>query len=113
MSELAALGWVYVACALWLGSDHPRGVARWGLLQPIARARGAKALAAALVLAAAVLWNASEPGPAALLAVPVAVMACGTSITLLAALFPRALVASAATVLPLSLLLVAIGASSG
>jgi hypothetical protein len=109
MSEVAALGWVYVACALWLGSDHPRGVARWRRLQPIARARAARALAAALVLGAAVLWNANEPGPAAFLAVPVAIMACGTTITLLAAVFPRAIVVSALAALPLSAIGVTLG----
>jgi len=113
MIELAALGWVYVACALWLGADRPRGLARWPLLQPVLRARAAQAAATALVIAATLQWNAHEPGPAAFIAVPMASMACGTVVTVLGGSFPRGVAASAVAVLPLSVVLAAIGAAHG
>ena len=113
MNDVVAVAWVYVACALWLGGDRPRGAARWPLFQPLVRTRVARVVAAGLVVGASLLWNASEPGPAAFLAVPMSVMACGTAVTLLGAVSPRALIASAAVLLPLSLVLGAIGAAHG
>jgi hypothetical protein len=113
VNEIVALGWVYVACALWRGSDRPRGVARWTLLQPLGRARAAQAAAAALIIAAAARWNASEPGPAAFIAVPMALLACGTAVALLGAVFPRGLWASALVALPASIGLALLGGAHG
>jgi hypothetical protein len=113
MNEMGALGWVCVACALWLGSDRPRGRARWPPLQPIGRARAAQAAAAVLVIVATLQWNAHEPGPAAFIAIPMAIMAFGTALALLGAVFPRGVAAAAIAVLPLSMVLAAIGAAHG
>jgi hypothetical protein len=89
MHEALALALVQVAIALSYGADTRRGASRWPFLQSRARARTARAMAAALVAAATLLWNGAEPGPAAFLAIPVALMASGTIATVLAAFWPR------------------------
>jgi hypothetical protein len=89
MREALALGLVQLAIALLYGADRWRGSSRWAFLHSHVRARAAQALAAVLVAVATLLWNGAEPGPAAFLAVPVALMASGTIATLLAAFWPR------------------------
>lgn len=89
MREALALGLAQLAIALLYGADRPRGSSRWPFLHSQARARGARALAAVLVALATLLWNGVEPGPAAFLAIPVALMASGTVATLLGAFWPR------------------------
>lgn len=108
MSEALALGLICLASGLFFGAARPRGVPRWPFVT-LARARAVRALALCLILTAGVLWNRSEPGPAAFLAVPVSLMAFGTAITLLAPLWPRLLWALVAAAVPLSLLLAYLG----
>ena len=109
MTETIAFCWIFLASALALGADRRRGLPRPALFDSARRALWARLLAALLVLAAAVLWNASEPGPAVFIAIPVALMAGSTSVTLLAPVWPRLVWGLAAAALPLSLLL-ALGA---
>jgi hypothetical protein len=104
-----AFGWVYIASALLIGTDRSRGEPRWHIFRSPRRARAARAAAALLVLGAALLWSAAEPGPAAFIAIPVALLACGTVMTLLVPFRPRLVWALAVAALPLTLLLAAIG----
>jgi len=105
VTEAIAFCWVFLASALSLGADRRRGVPRPALFDSPRRALGARLLAALLVLAAALLWNASEPGPAVFIAIPVAVMAGSTGVALLAPVWPRLVWCLAIAALPLSLLL--------
>jgi hypothetical protein len=89
MLEALAVGLLQSAIALLYGADRRRGVARWPVLETRTRAAVARGLAALLSVAALLLWNVAEPGPAAFLAIPVALMAAGTLGTLLAAFWPR------------------------
>jgi hypothetical protein len=89
MREALALALAQLAIALLYGAERRRRSSRWPFLHSHARARAAQALAAVLVAVATLLWNGAEPGPAAFLAVPVALMAAGTIATLLAASWPR------------------------
>ena len=70
------------AVALSYAADGPRGIARWTPLRATTRARAARILALALVALALILWNSKEPGPAAFLAVPLALLASGTIFSL-------------------------------
>lgn len=110
MTEAVALCWLYLASALCLLSDRRRGLPPPPLLGSASRARAARGLAVLLVLAAGVLHNAHEPGPAAFIAVPVALMATSTVVTLLAPLGPRLVWGLAVAALPLSILFAALGA---
>lgn len=83
MNEAIAVGLVALAIGLSYGADRRRGVARAAWLDSPPRARAARLAALALVGVATLLWNAAEPGPAAFLAIPVALMAAGTFGTLL------------------------------
>jgi hypothetical protein len=112
MNEAAALGLSCVASALLYAADRPRGVSRWPFFT-LLHARVARGAALALVIAAGLLWNAGEPGPAAFLAVPVALMAFGTLLTLLAPVAPRLLWALVAAALPLSVLWAYLGGNHG
>lgn len=112
MSEALALGFTCLASALLYGAARPRGVPRWPYVT-LARARALRILALALILAAGVLWNRSEPGPAAFLAIPVSLMVFGTLLTLLAPLWPRLLWAVVAAAVPLALLLGYLGGTRG
>jgi hypothetical protein len=67
----------------------------------------------ALVLAAAALWNHVEPGPAAFLAIPVALMASCTVVALLGAVSPRLLAVLGIAALPVAALIAALGVSDG
>jgi len=112
MKQALALGLLCVASALFYAADRPRGVARWPFVT-LTFSRIARAAALALVVAGGVIWNAGEPGPAAFLAVPVALMAFGTLITLLAPVAPRLLWALVAVSLPLSVLWAYLGGAHG
>jgi hypothetical protein len=110
VTEGVTLCWLYLASVLSFGTDRRRGVARPALFASERRTLLARVLAGLLVLAASVLYNAHEPGPAVFIAVPVALMATSTLVTLLAPVGPRLVWALAASALPLSLLLAALGA---
>ena len=110
MTEAVALCWLYLASALCLLSEPRRGLPPPVLLDSAPRTRAARLMAALLVLAAGVLHNAHEPGPAAFIAVPVALMATSTLVTLLAPLGPRVVWGLAVAALPLSILFAALGA---
>ncbi len=112
MKQAVALGLLCVASALLYAADRPRGVSRWSFFT-LTHTRVAREAALALVSAACVLWKAGEPGPAAFLAVPVAVMAFGTLLTLLAPVAPRLLWALVAAALPLSVLWAYLGGNHG
>ena len=90
MLEAVALVLASAAVALSYAADDPRGVARWARLGAAGPRRLARLLTLALVTGALLLWRAAEPGPAALLAVPLALLAAGTLITLGAPLARRA-----------------------
>jgi hypothetical protein len=112
MKQAVALGLLCVASALFYAADRPRGVGRWPFFT-LTHSRIARAAALALVLAGGVLWNSGEPGPAAFLAVPVALMAFGTLLTLVAPVAPRLLWALVAAALPLSVLCAYLGGNHG
>ena len=82
MAEVLAVALAALAVGLSYGADGPRDVPRWALLRARGRAPAARVLALALIGLAVVLWNQAEPGPAAYLAVPLAVLATGTLLTL-------------------------------
>jgi 4-hydroxybenzoate polyprenyltransferase len=110
VTEAVTLCWLFVASVLSLGTDRRRGVPRPALFDSEGRTLLARVLGGLLVLAASVLYNAQEPGPAVFIAVPVALMATSTVVTLLAPVQPRLVWALAASALPLSLVLAALGA---
>ena len=91
MFEVAALALAAAAVALSYGADGPRGAPRWASLRAQGRAPAARALALVLVGAAVALWNRAEPGPAAFLAVPLALLAAGSVLTLSAPVALRGL----------------------
>jgi hypothetical protein len=111
--EPVALASVLLATVLAYGADGARGSARWRLMTSPARRSAARGLATSLVLAGFLLWRQAEPGPAAFLAIPVALMACGTFVTLLGPTRPRWLAAISIAALPLAALLAALGGAHG
>lgn len=82
MAEVLAVALAALAVGSSYAADGPRDVPRWAALRAPGRARGARVLALVLIATAVLLWNAAEPGPAAYLAVPLAVLAAGTLLTL-------------------------------
>lgn len=113
MMRLAAIAFIFTAVGLFCGADHPRGVARWARLASRARARTARGAALLLIVMALVAWRAAEPGPGAFLAVPVALMAAGSLVTVLAAWWPRVTWALVTAALPLGALLALLGGTDG
>jgi len=113
VNEALAASAVCVAIGLLFGADHPRGKARLPFFAAPVRAHLARAAAAALTLTAFLLWNSAEPGPAAYLAIPVALMSFGTLITLLGPLGPRATWTIISLALPLGALLGWLGQRHG
>ncbi|MEY2931394.1 MAG: hypothetical protein RL033_2143 [Pseudomonadota bacterium] len=111
MPEVLAVSLIQVAIALLYRADRRRGVARWPLLETRPSAHAMRGLAALLIAMALLLWNAAEPGPAAFLAVPVALMVAGTLGTLLAAFWPRLSWVLLIAAAPLVALLVTIAGS--
>ena len=82
MAELIAVALASAAVCLSHGADGPRDVPRWAALRPAGRARAARLLALGLLALGLWLWNRAEPGPAAFLALPLALLAAGTLLTL-------------------------------
>jgi hypothetical protein len=113
MNEAIALSWVYLASALSLAADRRYGARRWISIDTPRKAFVSRLAAVLLVLAAGVSWRSSEPGPAAFIAVPLALMACCSFVTLLAPIGPRLVWGLAVTALPFSLLLAAFGGPHG
>ncbi len=105
MMRAAAVAVIVTAVGLLCGADQQRGVARWPQLDSPGRARLARGAASLLIAGALLAWRAAEPGPGAFLAVPVALMAGGTLVTLLAAGWPRLTWALITAALPLGVLL--------
>jgi hypothetical protein len=113
MMRVAAIAFIVTAVGLLCGADQPRGMARWPRLASPARARLARGAALLLIVVALLAWRAAEPGPGAFLAVPVAVMAAGSVVTLLAAWRPRLTWALITAALPLGVLLALLGGADG
>jgi hypothetical protein len=82
MAEVLAVALAALAVCLSYAADGPRHVPRWPFLRAPGSARAARISALVPIAAAIVLWNRAEPGPAAYLAVPLAVLVAGTLLTL-------------------------------
>jgi hypothetical protein len=111
--EGVAFACVFVAITLAHAADDARGSPRWAALRSRGYRRIAHGAALLLVLAATALWQRAEPGPAAFLAIPVALMASGTVVALLGPVSPRLLAVLGIAALPVAALFAVLGVPNG
>ena len=111
MKELAAFLLVFTALALVHGAHD--GVRRWAWLRVPGRALATRAAALVLLALAFLVWRQAEPGPAAFFAVPVAAMASGTALPLLAPFRMRWVAWLTAAALPVAVALLTWSATRG